>query len=181
MTERFRRRLKEVLERPRLASPDPAQARYRSRRRSAGYPAALWRLGGVAMAALLVGVAALSFGTRSGDPQVWSGRVAAAIRQIAAPPAATPAAVPSPEESPPAARPSASQTPAETANGGEDGAGSRPTETPETPGPHESSTPEPTSSGEPAGGDWGTPEPSPRPTSSPDWSPSPEPSPEADR
>jgi len=84
--DRLAERLREDLERPRLASQHPAGARYRLAVRGPGRQVVgVLRVGGAFLAGAVVAAAALSAETGSTNPRVWTVRVASALTQLTEP------------------------------------------------------------------------------------------------
>jgi len=100
LDERLEEELRRALERPALASPHPAQARYRATAPPSGRPA--WV--GVAAAfsaGAVVTALVLTAGTGSANPRVWTVRVAAVVTQLEGRVAPSPEASPAPSPSAP--------------------------------------------------------------------------------
>ena len=100
LDERLEEELRRALERPALASPQPAQARYRVTRPASGRSS--WV--GVAAAfsaGAVVAALVLTAGTGSANPRVWTVRVAALATRLEGGTPPTPAASPAPSPSAP--------------------------------------------------------------------------------
>lgn len=98
--DRLEEELRRALERPALANPQPAQARFRVARRAAGHRgwvglAAVFSAGAVATALVLAA------GTGPASPRVWTMRAASLVTQLVSGPATSPDASPSPSPTAP--------------------------------------------------------------------------------
>jgi hypothetical protein len=177
--DHLRERLKRDLERPRLVSSSPAQARYRQAP-PVGAVQVGFRLGGAFAAGAVAAALLLTVGTGSPNPQVWTVRVSSALTRIG-----EPAPVGTPISTPPAASPTQAPTGNPSSRplvvGGTPEARESPEARPGTPEPTESPerSPEPSpAASAPAedggggdhggGGDGDLAAPSPAPSPSPD-------------
>ena len=94
--DRFEERLRQALERPRLAAPTPVQARYRLARASgARRPSSAWfRVGAAFAAGAVAAVVVLSTSTGSANPRVWTMKVVSTFVDLRPEPASTPTSAP---------------------------------------------------------------------------------------
>src|SRR5947209_5140431 len=98
--DRLDQLLKRELERPPLAAPSPAQARYRQAAAGGGGFQAWTRLGAAFAAGAVTAALVLTIGTGSANPQVWTVRVSSAFTRVTEPAVIPPSPSPSPRPSP---------------------------------------------------------------------------------